>query len=74
METEHHLGSHSGLGASGCCICPRCGMRIPHRSGVPCKEERCPKCGVVMLREGSEDYKAFLEVMKKKENKRTESL
>ncbi len=71
MENEHHEhhGSHSGLGPTGYCICPKCGTRIPHRSGIPCKQERCPNCGTVMLREGSEEHKAFLEVMSKKNKK-----
>ena len=50
-------GSHGGcggfLGAGGACICPKCGQRVPHNAGVPCLEERCPSCGVAMVREGS---------------------
>lgn len=42
-----------GLGSGGMCICVACGTRVPHRQGVPCQEERCPKCGKAMLREGS---------------------
>jgi len=46
-----------GMGSGGHCVCPKCGERVPHRSGVPCREERCPKCGTVMLREGSYHHK-----------------
>ena len=50
-------GSHAGhggfLGAGGTCICPKCGQRVPHSAGVPCLNERCPNCGVAMVREGS---------------------
>jgi len=50
-------GSHGGcggfLGAGGACICPKCGQRVPHDAGVPCLQERCPNCGVAMVREGS---------------------
>ena len=41
------------MGRGGTCLCPACGHRIPHQRGVPCQEERCPKCGKKMLREGS---------------------
>ncbi len=43
----------SGMGAGGFCICARCGHRVPHRQGVKCTDERCPSCGVALLREGS---------------------
>ncbi len=41
------------MGSGGNCVCPKCGYRAPHRRGLPCQEERCPKCGAKMLREGS---------------------
>ena len=44
---------HGGLGAEGSCICLMCGHRIPHEPGMPCIEERCPTCGVALVREGS---------------------
>ncbi|MCG6963454.1 MAG: anaerobic ribonucleoside-triphosphate reductase [Acidobacteria bacterium] len=47
------LKGGAGMGAEGFCICPKCGHREVHRAGVPCLEERCPSCGVAMLREGS---------------------
>lgn len=46
-------GCGSSLGAGGACICPKCGQRFPHNAGIPCIEERCPSCGVAMVREGS---------------------
>lgn len=49
------------MGRSGMCICPKCGEKIPHRRGVRCMEERCPKCGSVMLREGSYYYRKLEE-------------
>lgn len=67
MKKEHYYGRHSGLGSGGYCICPKCGEKIPHRAGVPCRDERCPKCGVVMLREGSPEYFAWLKVKQEKE-------
>jgi hypothetical protein len=38
-------------GPGGFCICLACGHKEPHRQGVPCFEEKCPKCGAVMTRE-----------------------
>ncbi len=49
-----------GMGSGGYCICVACGTRTPHRRGVPCREERCPNCGKVMLREGSEHHLTWL--------------
>lgn len=40
-------------GSGGWCVCMGCGHREEHRAGMPCREQRCPKCGKVMLREGS---------------------
>ena len=41
------------MGAGGVCFCPKCGERVSHSRGRPCQEEKCPKCGVKMVREGS---------------------
>lgn len=57
----------SGLGAEGYCLCPKCGEKIPHRQGVPCQEERCPRCGAKMLREGSKHHQLWEEKRKAKE-------
>ncbi len=37
-------------GPSGECICPNCGYRLKHNSGIPCSNLKCPKCGVVLVR------------------------
>jgi uncharacterized paraquat-inducible protein A len=42
-----------GLGPHGFCFCPKCGYKKPHEAGIPCREERCPNCGVRLIREGS---------------------
>ncbi|MCC4769741.1 DUF134 domain-containing protein [Methanosarcina sp. DH2] len=37
-------------GPEGTCICPECGYEVPHKSGVPCIEVKCEKCGASMVR------------------------
>jgi predicted nucleic-acid-binding Zn-ribbon protein len=44
----------------GACVCLRCGYRELHRPGVACRTERCPECGATTVREGSEQYRAYL--------------
>ncbi len=39
-----------GLGVGGDCICPQCRSTIPHEPGVPCLQQKCPKCGTPMVR------------------------
>jgi hypothetical protein len=46
-------GQGGGLGGGGFCICPKCGKKVQHRPGTPCLDERCPSCGVALVREGS---------------------
>jgi len=57
-------GSGRGMGSGGNCICPKCGYKAPHKSGVPCQEERCPKCNAKLMREGSYHHKLVLEKKK----------
>ena len=38
-------------GPSGFCICPSCGNKINHVAGIPCYQQKCPKCGTTMIRE-----------------------
>ncbi|MBP6940760.1 MAG: hypothetical protein KBB65_03220 [Syntrophorhabdaceae bacterium] len=33
------------------CVCPRCGILVPHEPGVPCFQRRCPQCGSFMARQ-----------------------
>ena len=49
------------MGPGGECVCPKCEEKVPHRRGVPCEEERCPKCGAKMLREGSAHHQLLQE-------------
>ncbi len=48
-----------GFGPGGYCICPKCGERIPLQAGIPCRQEKCPKCGTGMIREGSYHHRIF---------------
>ncbi len=43
------------------CVCSKCGEMVPHRAGVPCISEPCPKCGGRMLRYGSYHHKLLME-------------
>lgn len=56
--------SRERMGEGGFCVCLHCGARIPHRAGIPCRTESCPKCGTAMLREGSEHQRLALEQKK----------
>jgi len=49
------------LGPGGFCICPKCGEKTPHARGTRCQENRCPRCGAKMLREGSHHHRLFEE-------------
>lgn len=40
-----------GAGPGGTCVCPNCGERKPHERGIPCFDQKCPKCGAAMTRE-----------------------
>ncbi len=39
-----------GLGLGGNCVCLKCGAKAPHRRGIPCYQQTCPKCGSAMTR------------------------
>ena len=39
-----------GLGPGGECVCPGCGEKVAHQRGVPCYQQKCPKCGQAMTR------------------------
>ncbi len=64
IEMHEFKGPHDGMRAGRFCICPKCSERIRHKAGTPCKEERCPKCGAMMMMEGSPCHGKLL---KKKE-------
>lgn len=39
------------FGTGGYCVCAKCGVKVPHESGVKCTTVKCPDCGHVMIRE-----------------------
>jgi len=40
------------------CICPNCGVVIPHRPGLPCFQTKCPQCNSRMTRQFSPENEA----------------
>ena len=44
---------NQGMGPAGFCICVNCGYKKTHQPGIPCQEEKCPKCGKKLIRENS---------------------
>ena len=60
VERRHEMG------AGGRCICPQCGETTSHRRGTPCQEEKCPRCGAKMLREGSRHHRLLLDKQARK--------
>ena len=38
-------------GPGGYCVCPKCGYKVEHQVGIPCYQQKCPKCGSPMIRE-----------------------
>jgi len=53
MFNDNGKGRMKGfaLGPGGNCICPNCGTKAAHYRGIPCLEQKCPKCGSQMTRE-----------------------
>lgn len=51
-QTDGGRGQGRGFaaGPGGTCICPSCGTKISHQIGIPCFEQKCPKCGNAMTR------------------------
>lgn len=45
------MGGSKAAGPAGYCICPSCGHKVPHQTGQPCYNLKCPKCGTNMTRE-----------------------
>ena len=54
MKEQHHEDQ------PGNCICLKCGTKIPHQPGIPCRESTCPQCGKKMVRENSYHHQLYL--------------
>lgn len=39
-------GGRLGRGPPTRCRCPNCGYEAPHIPGIPCINQKCPKCNV----------------------------
>lgn len=50
MGAGRMRGSRPGSGPEGQCICPNCGTRMPHQTGMPCYDLTCPQCGSKMTK------------------------
>jgi predicted DNA-binding protein (UPF0251 family) len=37
-------------GPNGNCVCSKCGATASHQIGIPCTQQKCPKCGAQMIR------------------------
>lgn len=57
MKTDHY---------NGFCICIKCGTKVKHERGQPCKQVPCPKCGKKMLKEGEYHHQLYVAKMNKK--------
>ena len=44
------MGGEFAAGPSGNCVCPKCGHTEAHQIGVPCYQQKCPKCESPMTR------------------------
>lgn len=44
-----------GFGPPSNCICPNCGLIVPHKPGIPCFQTKCSRCGSPMTRRFSNE-------------------
>ena len=50
MSTGRGRMGGTAAGPSGKCICPKCKTTALHQIGIPCTQQKCPKCGTQMTR------------------------
>lgn len=46
------MGGPFAAGPGGMCVCtnPKCNHEVTHQAGVPCYQQKCPRCGATMVR------------------------
>ena len=44
------LGGPFAAGPAGECVCPVCGYAQEHVPGEPCNRQKCPNCGIGLVR------------------------
>ena len=49
-QGKGRMAGPKAAGPGGSCVCPSCGVTIPHTAGQPCNQTKCPKCGLQMTR------------------------
>lgn len=49
--TRGRMDGPEAAGPNGECVCTDCGHKIPHKTGKPCSDIKCPECGSQMTRE-----------------------
>ena len=37
--------------SAGTCMCPKCNYTTPKLLGIPCRSQKCPECGTILVRE-----------------------
>ncbi len=48
--SEETRAGNPGSGPGGFCVCPRCGIKVRHKRGIPCTQIVCPDCAQPMVR------------------------
>jgi len=51
MGSGQSRGKQGFVDSVDYCVCPKCGEKIAHQPGIPCRSISCEKCGVTMIRE-----------------------
>jgi len=47
---RHNYHQHKLAKNESDCVCDKCGFKISHKRGVPCRDVSCPKCNIALYR------------------------